>query len=203
MKYQIVAALKKKYGVVQLCRYLKCSKSGYYDWISRGKPNHNNLNELKAKAITTVYFQKKTRGRRQVQMQLSRQFGIHMSLGSVHRYMSALNIKSIRNKKKSQYVKTLSGAINLYPNIVNQNFTPTLDHEIWLTDITYISATNGRFYLSCIKNMRDKSIIAYHYSLKNDLELVMKTLRKCQANIKNIKVILHSDQGSQVRQEVA
>ena len=30
--------LKSKYSIRDLCRTLKCSKSGYYDWIVLGRP---------------------------------------------------------------------------------------------------------------------------------------------------------------------
>ena len=54
-------------------------------WVARGKPPKGKVDRGKADALMTVYLQKKTWGRRQVQMHLMRQYGIHMSLGSVHR----------------------------------------------------------------------------------------------------------------------
>lgn len=84
-----------------MCNYLNCSRSGYYDWINRGKPIHNKMDPEKVAAIMTVYLKKPTRGRRQVQMHIFRQFDIHMSLGSVHRYMSTINIYSKRKTHRT------------------------------------------------------------------------------------------------------
>lgn len=194
----MIFTYKNKYGVCVLCKYLKCSKSGYYDWIKRGKPTHNKVDLHKVKAIETVYYQKKSRGRRQVQMQLERQFQIHMSLGSVHRYMKILKIQSIRSRKYKGNKARINKLTYSFPNVLEQDFFPSSTADKWLTDITHISAKDGTFYLSCIKDMRDKSIIAYHYSIKNDIDLVMKTLQKVLKNSKKAEnTILHSDQGSQ------
>lgn len=141
-------------------------------------PRHNKIDHERADAIKEIFYQKKTRGRRQVQMQLQRQYGIHMSLGSVHRYMSILNIKSIRKRKYVPQKKQEQKLAHSFPNVLQQEFCPSPTTEKWLTDITYIPSRDGTLYLSCIKDVRDKSIISYHYSDKNNNELVIETLRK-------------------------
>lgn len=196
MKYRIVDTLKSKYSISKLCIYLCCSRSGYYDWIHRGKPHHNKLDSKKVSALMSVYLEKKTRGRRQVKMQLERRYDIHMSLGSVHRYMSILNIQSKRRRKYIPKKKEQQSFIHTFPNIIQQNFHVSADRHKWLTDITYLQSKDGTEYLSCIKDLSDNSIIAYHISNKNDLSLVMETLKKVVPQIKP-NTILHSDQGSQ------
>jgi len=55
VKYQIAYALKQQYSVTLLCWYLGCSSGGYYDWINRGKPHHNKVDDVKTAAILTIY----------------------------------------------------------------------------------------------------------------------------------------------------
>lgn len=178
-----------------MCKYLGCSRSGYYDWVHRGKPSHNKLDEEKAAAIMTVYLEKPTRGRRQVQMLIERQYGIHMSLGSVHRYMSVMNISSKRKRKYKAHKFNISGPAHQFDNVLEQDFSSSHSRK-WLTDITYLPCKDGMLYLSCIKDMRDKSIVAHSISIKNDLRLVMETLIKAKPKISE-GLLLHSDQGSQ------
>ncbi len=178
-----------------LCKYLECSRSGYYDWIHRGKPIHNKIDEEKAIAIMAVYLEKPTRGRRQVQMHLERKYTLHMSLGSVHRYMSILNISSKRTHKYMPQKNETGYSQHTFPNIIKQNFHVSNEHK-WLTDITYLPCKDGNLYLSCIKDLNDKSIVAYSISNKNDLRLVMDTLTKSVPKLKN-DTILHSDRGHQ------
>jgi len=200
IKYKIVFLLKYKYSIVMLCNYLNCSRSGYYDWIKRNMPNHNKLDLLKSDAILKIYNQKKSRGRRQIKMQLKRQFGLHMSLGSVHRYMTILNIKSVMKRKPKYSKKEERKSTYTFANVLNRDFLSSTTIKKWVTDITYLQSTDGTEYLSCIKDLSDKSIISYHMSNKNDIDLVMQTLNKALKNVEVDKfhgLILHSDQGHQ------
>lgn len=129
-------------------------------------------------------------------MHLERRYNLHMSLGSVHRYMTALEIQSIRRKKYVPVKNQDSSDYAAFPNILEQKFLPPPCSEIWLTDITYINCRNGRLYLSAVKSMRDKSIVAYHVSEKNDVDLVMRTVENLKTD-DSIEYVLHSDQGSQ------
>ena len=150
---------------------------------------------VKADAIMTVYLQKKTRGRRQVQMQLVRQYDIYMSLGSVHRYMSIFGIQSIRKRKYMPQKKITQSSPRTFSNILEQNFKTNGICKKWLTDITYLPAKDGVLYLSCIKDLGDKSIIAYSMSNKCTQQLVMKTLEQAENKMRK-GLLLHSDQGA-------
>ena len=54
--------LKNKYPIIELCRTLKCSKSGYYDWIKLGRPEIKKYNGLYNDLIMKMYEENKTRG---------------------------------------------------------------------------------------------------------------------------------------------
>jgi len=141
-------------------------------------------------------MERPTRGRRQVQMLLERQFALHMSLGSVHRYMSILKLNSLRKKRYISQKKEAQNSLRTFPNVLQQDFHASKRHNKWLTDITYLPCKDGLLYLSCIINLSDKSIIAYSFSNKNDLRLVFDTLHKAEPSMK-AGAVLHSDRGSQ------
>lgn len=130
-----------------------------------------------------------------VQMLVERQYGIHMSLGSVHRYMRVLNIHSKRKRKYTVHKMNIDGPIHRFDNVLEQDFSSTQSRK-WLTDITYLPCKDGTLYLSCVKDMKDKSIVAHSISIKNDLRLVIQTLDKAQSKMSS-GILLHSDQGSQ------
>lgn len=184
-----------------LCWYLGCSRSGYYDWIARGMPIHNKLDTTKANAIANIHSQRAARGRRQVMMQLERQYGIRMCLGSVHRYMKILGLRSARKRK---YIAAKKETRNpkTFANVLKQDFR--VSHGVtakWVTDVTHLPCTDGILYLSCIKDLSDKSIVAYELSNKNDLRLVMSMMTKAITEIRE-GCILHSDQGAQYQSPV-
>lgn len=192
----MIDRLRSKYSISALCRYLGCSRSGYYDWNGRGKPNHNKLDAFKESAILSVYYEKTTRGRRQVQMHLERKCMLHMSLGSVHRYMVILGLNSTRRKRYVSPKKEAQNPLHTFPNVLQQDFRASARHKKWLTDITYLPCKDGKLYLSCIKDLGDKSIVAYSISAKNDIYLVLDMLVKAKPFMRE-GIVLHSDRGSQ------
>lgn len=184
-----------QYCVSTLCEYLACSRSGYYGWIKNGKPIHGRMNTCNALHIMAVYMEKPTRGRRQVQMLLERQYDLHMSLGSVHRYMQIMKLQSKRKRKYVPQRKETQNPLHTFPNVLQQDFCVSTQPK-WLTDITCIPCKDGMLYLSCIKDLCDKSIVAYSMSNKNDLQLVFDTLHQAEPRMQ-AGIILHSDRGSQ------
>lgn len=199
VKYDLIDKLRHEYSVVILCWYLDCSRSGFYDWLNRNKPLHNKLDETKRSLILEGYHSRPSRGRRQIQMWLEKQYQLHMSLGSIHRYMNILGITSIRRHKAQSPKQQTEGKPHKFPNILKQNFSVCKNQPTkWLTDITYLPSKDGIQYLSCIKDVGDNSIVAYHISNKNNLLLVMDTLKKAVCSSKmHAGIILHSDQGPQ------
>lgn len=130
-------------------------------------------------------------------MQLERQFGIHMSLGSVHRYMRIFYLQSKRHRKYIPKRTKTQNQPYIVQNVLQQNFRVSPGNPPkWLTDITYLPCKDGLLYLSCIKDLSNNSIVAYHLSNKNDLSLVIQTLKKATDQMTQ-GIILHSDQGSQ------
>jgi putative transposase len=66
-----------------------------------------------------------------------------------------------------------------------------------VTDITYLIFNKKKLYLSAIKDLYNNEIVAYHISARNDLKLVMDTVKKAIKKRNVNGVLLHSDQGFQ------
>lgn len=109
--------------------------------------------------------------------------------------MQINNIKSITRKRTHRYSKIQHHSI---PNLLKRNFNATNINQKWSIDISYIFANNGLMYLCAIKDMFDKSIVAFNISNFIDLKLVLSTVKLAMANTPlNLRknLILHSDQG--------
>ncbi len=181
-----------------MCWFLGVSRSGYYDWVNRGRQVHTLNPELVIK-IANLYQRDKTRGRRQIKMRLWRKYKVKLALGTVHRYMSILGLYSIQRKKRYKNAP-LEKSDNVFRNVLNRDFKASHPNQKWVTDITYMKCREGNLYLSCIKDLYDNSIIAYHISNKNDLDLVIQTLNKAfsENNPEELEgLIIHSDRGYQ------
>ena len=75
--------------------------------------------------------------------------------------MKINNIKSITRKRTHRYTKVQHHEI---PNLLKRNINCFNINEKWSIDISYIFAVNGLKYLCAIKNLYDKSIVAFQVS---------------------------------------
>lgn len=189
--------MRRKYSVSYLCQILKCSKSGYYDWINLGRPAHKHYIETVANTIYDQYLTDTRQGIVSLKMNIKTAYTLHLTKKRIYRYMLLLNIRSITARKPKKYNRVKHHSI---PNLLKRDFTSTSPNQKWSIDVTYIHTAEGVEYLCAIKDLHDKSIISYNQSRFNDNPLVLSTV---EAAIKSIpatqrrNLILHSDQGSQ------
>ena len=101
---------------------------------------------------------------------------------------------------KPSYVKTSKNHSRIYvednrrPDLLQRDFK----QRGWVTDITYLTFSNKRAYLSTILDLETRKIVAYQISKKNDNQLVLDTLNKAIRKAKDPSgFIIHSDQGYQ------
>ena len=187
--------LRNKYSVNTLCKMLECSKSGYYDWIKLGRPKNKAFNESTNEIVVKMHEKNKTWGIRQIRMQIKKIYGLLVTNFAVYRYMRLNDIQSITRKKIHRYSKLPHHQI---PNLLQRNFTTFCSNCKWSIDISYIFATDGVKYLCAIKDMYDKSIIAYTISKTLDLPFVLNTVQQAVNLVpweQRKNLILHSDQG--------
>ena len=187
--------LRGKYSVNILCKVLECSKSGYYDWIKLGRPENKAFKESTNELVVKMHEKNKTWGIRQIRMQIKKIYGLLVTNFAVYRYMRLNDIQSITRKKIHRYSKLPHHQI---PNLLQRNFTTFCSNCKWSIDISYIFATDGVKYLCAIKDMYDKSIIAYTISKTLDLPFVLNTVQQAVNLVpweQRKNLILHSDQG--------
>ena len=85
------------------------------------------------------------------------------------------------------------------PNLLKREFKQEQIQKVLLTDITYLYYNNGqKAYLSTVKDVASKEIIAYYLSQGLDMSIVLKTLDRLEHKLNledNLDAIIHSDQG--------
>ncbi len=133
-----------------------------------------------------------------IHMNLMYDSGIRMGKTTIYRYMRINGISSITRTKKRKYTK-----VSFSPkNHIKGDFEADAPNEKWSIDISEFYTGEGKQYICAIKDMYDKSIVAYTVSDFQDGNLVMETvhcaLEKVKSNQRQ-KLILHSDQGSQFK----
>lgn len=199
MEYETINFFKEKgYPVTILCEFLDVSRSGYYKYKNREKPEKEKQDELLCSLITEYHSTfDGILGYRRMTMFINRLNHKSFSQGYIYRLMKYLDISArIRRKKinrkiiKPEYTKE---------NVLSRNFTASEPNEKWLTDVTEFSipGDNRRLYLSPIMDLYDNSIIEYELSFRNNNLLVFKMFDRAVKKQPNAKPIFHSDRGFQ------
>ena len=184
---------KDRYSISEMCRFFEVSRSGYYGYVKRmDNPAWDLL--LAEKIRECQEHSHSTYGYRRVHIWLERQ-GIHKNPKTVLRVMQKYNLLSeVRRKKYHNY----TNGIYKYPNHLAQDFHADRPNQKWVTDISYIRTGQGFLYLSVIRDLYDNSIVAYKTGTKQNINLVLSTIRAAKRKEKVTGSLhLHSDQGFQ------
>ncbi len=184
---------KEKYGISEMCRFFKVSRSGYYSYVKRMNVPEWDL-PIAEKIRECQRQSHRTYGYRRVQIWLDKE-GIHRNPKTVLRIMQKYDLLSvIRRKKYRNYGELL----HRYPNLLNRDFHADRPNQKWVTDISYIKTGQGMLYLSIIRDLYDNSIVSYKTSTTQNINLVLSTIRAAKRKEKiTAEVQLHSDQGFQ------
>ncbi len=184
---------KDKYSISDMCRFFEVSRSGYYDYVKRMDVPARDL-PLAEKIRDCQEHSHSTYGYRRVHIWLERQ-GIYKNPKTVLRVMQKYNLLSeVRRKKYQNY----TNGIYVYKNHLARDFHADRPNQKWVTDISYIKTGQGFLYLSIIRDLYDNSIVAYKTGTKQNINLVLSTIRAANKKEKvTAELQLHSDQGFQ------
>ncbi|QSF46693.1 IS3 family transposase [Paenibacillus tianjinensis] len=198
-KFEVIKELlQKKYSLILLCKLAGVSRSGFYKWMNRQtfvSPKQREDEAMKLKIVECYEKLKGIYGYRRVKIWLKRSYAIHMNHKRVQRLMGELGIQAVIRRKRPYYGKKEAYVIS--ENHLNREFNADLPNQKWVTDITYLIFKGQRLYLSAIKDLFNNEIVAYQISPKNDLKLVLDTVKKARRRRETQDVLLHSDQGFQ------
>ena len=158
IRFRMVCRFKDRFTVDELCRLLNVSRSGYYKWLSRqAKPDRD---EPVAELIRQCHSRtRRTYGYRRVKIWLLRETGLVINHKAVLRIMRKYDLLALPRKKRFHHYRL--DTYHHYENLLNRDFSASKPNEKWATDISYIPTDEGFLYLSVIKDLYDKSIVAY------------------------------------------
>ena len=193
VKYRVIYRHKEKYSISEMCRFFEVSRSGYYGFVGRMDEPEKDL-ELSEMIRECQVETKQTYGYRRVAIWLERH-GVHHNSKTILRVMNKYNLLSVvRRRRYCNY----SQALHRYDNLLNRDFHADRSNQKWVTDISYIKTAQGFLYLSVIRDLYDRSIVAYKTSTVQNINLVLNTIRAAKRKEKVTgELQLHSDQGFQ------
>ncbi len=180
-----------------MCRALKVSPSGYYNWRKRGISKREESNRRLLERIKRAF-------------ELSRStYGSPRILEDLHadgwtcgkkRVARLMRLHGIRPKRNRKFKRTTDSkhSLPIAPNLLNQRFVTDSPASVWVSDITYIWTGEGWLYLAGILDLYDRQIIGWSVSKRINGQLTLDALQKALMRRPPAEgLIHHSDQGRQ------
>lgn len=179
-----------------MCRVLRASRSGFYQWLIRPISDRERDNRRLLKLIRESHVASGcVYGAPRIFLDL-REAGETCGKNRVARLMKLNNIKAIRGYKAPRVTRGRPSIIA--SNKLNREFTVHSPNQVWLTDITYLRTWQGWLYLAVVLDLYARKV--FGWSMKPTLakELVLDAILMSVWRRKpKSEVIIHSDQGSQ------
>ena len=200
MIYAFIEKHKGEFEIAKMCRVLKVSKSGYYEWLKRqGQPlSEKEVRDTKlAQQIHKSYAQSYgTYGSPRITQDLA-DWGYVYSQKKIANMMRDLGLCAVLPKSVQRTTDSNHNQF-IYPNLVKREFHISEKNKVWVADITYIRTLEGWIYLASIMDLYSRKIVGWAMADHMEQSLVDEALKHALAVRKPGKgLIHHSDRGAQ------
>lgn len=187
---------RHEYGIAALCRALRVSRSGFYQWLHKPLSDRAIEDQRLLELVRASYAASGgVYGAPRVFLDL-REVGERCGKHRVARIMRINKIKALRGYKAPRAIAGRPSIIA--PNKLQREFTVEQPDTVWVTDITYIRTWQGWLYLAVVVDLYSRKVVGWSMKPTLARELVLDALvmavwrRRPKDN-----VMVHSDQGSQ------
>ena len=202
MRYLFISRQPSFFPVRAMCRVLRVSAAGYYDWLQRQPSVSEQRREDLAEAIRTIHAEMKGRyGSPRMHAELKAR-GHSCSVNTVAKSMKLLGIQAISHRKFRVRTTDSNHEFPIASNELDQDFTATKPNQIWLSDITFIPTREGWLYLAAVEDLYSRRVVGWSMGTTLESRLVVDALHMAVAQrFPDEGLLAHSDRGSQYASE--
>ncbi len=199
MKFAFIAEKAESFGVAELCRALRVSRTGYYAWRKRPASARHKADQ-RLKVLVHEAHTRGSQGRRKygsprIHRALRKQ-GVRVGRNRVIRLMKEEGLVG-RPKRRFKHTTDSNHGLPVAKNLLERDFTATAPNQRWVGDTTELRTPQGKLFLAVILDLFSRFVVGWALSAVNDRHLTMKALdmgvrRRCPG----AGLVHHSDQGS-------
>lgn len=195
--FRLIDAEKASYPVSLLCRVLKVSRSGYYDWKDRPSSRRDRENVALTEQIREVHERSRgIYGYPRVHAEL-RALGVRCSRKRVAQLMRKAGIKGCQRARKKRTTRRDPHATPA-ADLLKRNFTAEAPDRVWTADITYVHTQEGFLYLAFILDVYSRKVVGWSMASHLRTELVVDALEMALwRRSPDAGLIHHTDRGAQ------
>jgi putative transposase len=196
VRYRFIREQYPRHSISALCRAMKVSRSGYYDWLDRPPSARAVQDEqLWPKIEQMHHCCREAYGAVRLRNEL-RKRGVRCSK---HRIARLKRANRLWTKRHRRFVFTSKSdpAHARYPNILNRCFKTTQADRVWVGDVTSVWTFEGWLYLAVILDLYSRRIIGWSMGANCREGLTMAALRMAlEARCPAAGLLHHTDRGA-------
>jgi putative transposase len=190
---------KDRIPVSLMCEVLDVSRSGFYAWLKRARPDREIEDAELTEVIKNIHEDHKGRlGVDRLVVELAKQ-GRRHSPRRVRRLARAADLTCVHPRPyRATTIQDKAGGDGLV-DLVGREFVPDGPNQLWFTDITYVWTWGGWAYLASIIDGHSRKIVGWSVDSHMRTSLVTDALKMAieQQRPGIGDVVIHSDRGSQ------
>ena len=190
-------ANQAKLAVHTMCRVLRISASGYYDWLNRSPSKRSIDDAVMVQRIRAIHAESDaTYGMPRVRAELLDQ-GVRISAKRVARLMRINAIRGISRRRGFVVTTRRDARQRPAPDLVQREFVADGPNQLWVADMTYVPTWAGFIFLAIVLDVWSRRVVGWSIGEEMTAELVLAALNMALQQRRPDGVIHHSDQGSQ------
>jgi transposase InsO family protein len=195
--YKLIDAEKASFPVSALCKVLKVSRSGYYDWKDRPPSRRSREDATLCSKVHQIHERSRgTYGSPRVHAEL-RAIGIHCSRKRVARLMRKEGLRGCIRGRRKRPNRRNEHAVPAQ-DLVRREFAAAAPNKLWTADITYVDTDEGFLYLAFVLDVYSRRLVGWAMESHLRTELVIGALEMALWRRRPAPgLIHHSDQGVQ------
>jgi putative transposase len=201
-KFALIAAEKATYPITSMCRWLKVSTSGFYDWLSSEESAREQRRAKVAVQVQAAFdLGRGCYGVRRVRGVLTHSTDPEVATASeklVRSVMAELGLKACQPRAyKTTTQPDPDGPVGPQ-DLVGRTFTAELPGTKLVGDITYIRTWQGWLYLATVIDCCTREVVGWSMADHMRASLVCDaiTMAAARGGLQP-KAIFHSDRGAQ------
>ncbi len=196
--YRFIDAEKASYPVSALCRVLRVSRSGYYEWKDRPPSNRDRENATLTERIREIHQRsRETYGYPRVHAEL-RALGVRCNRKRVARLMRKDGLRGCTRGRRRKHTTRQDPLAIPAPDLVDRNFCAPAPDRLWTADITHLPTDEGFLYLAFILDVYSRKVVGWSMASHLRSELVAAALEMAtRRRNPSAGLIHHSDRGAQ------
>ena len=184
-------------SVRTMCRVLRVSASGYYDWLDRAPSRRVIDDAVMVERIRAIHADSDgTYGMPRVRAELIDQ-GVRISGKRVARLMRSNAIRGVSRRRGFVVTTQRDQRRRPAPDLVQREFVADGPNQLWVADMTYVPTWAGFIYLAIVLDVWSRRVVGWAIGEDMSAELVLGALNMALQQRRPDGVIHHSDQGSQ------